>query len=56
MRCILSELRQKVNMYDTVLILVMLLPRRFNGMKHGRKAPATESVHEKKVRLNINTL
>ena len=47
MRCSLSKFRQKVKIYDTVLILVILFPRRFCGVKHGRTAPVTESVHEK---------
>ena len=47
MRCSLSKFRQRVKIYDTVLILVILFPRRFNGAKHGRTAPVTESVHEK---------
>ena len=47
MRCSISKFRQNVKMYDTVLILVMLFPRRFNGVKHGRTASVTESVHEK---------
>ena len=37
-------------MYDIVLILVILFPRRFNGLKHGRTAPVIESVHDKLVR------
>ena len=52
MRCYLSEFRQKVGMYDTVL---MLFPRRFNGMKEGHTPPVTESFYGKYVRLNINT-
>ena len=52
MRCYLSEFRQKVDMYDTVL---MLFPRWFNGMKEGHTPPVTESFYGKYVRLNINT-
>ena len=52
MRCYLSEFRQKVDMYDTVL---MLFPRRFNGMKEGHTPPVTESFYGKYVSLNINT-
>ena len=39
-------------MYDTVL---MLFPRRFNGMKEGHTPHVTESFYGKYVRLNINT-
>ena len=39
-------------MYDTVL---MLFPRRFNGMKEGHTPPVTESFYGKYVSLNINT-
>ena len=46
-RCSLSKFRQKVKMYDSFLNLVMLFPKTFNGVKHGRTAPVTESVHEK---------
>ena len=53
MRCSLSKFRQNVKMYDTVHILVMLFPRRFNGVKHGRTASVTESVHEKRVRYRL---
>ena len=46
-RCSLSKFRQNVKMYDTDLILVMLFPRRFNGMKRGRTASVTGSVQKK---------
>ena len=47
MSCSLIKISTEGKDYDTVLTLVILFPRRFNGVKHGRTAPVPESVHDK---------